>query len=680
MSFTDIFIRRPVLSSVVSLLILLIGLSAAFNLQVRQYPELSNTTITVTTSYPGANADVIKGFITVPIQQAVASAEGIDTLSSTSLQSVSTVTLNLRLNADPDRAVADVLSKVNQVRSVLPPEAMDPVVVKQTGESTALMYLSFNSDVLTSSQITDYLTRVVQPKLQTVDGVANAQILGGQTFAMRIWLDPQRMAALGITPLQVRTALAANNFTTAAGQIKGDFVQTTINAQTSLDNAEAFGQLVVAARGDALIRLRDIADIALGAESVDSTSAFNGLKAVFIGIYSTPTANPLTVIADVRKTFPSIIAELPPGMTADIAYDSTKFIDASITEVQKTLLEAAAIVIIVIFLFLGSLRSTLIPIITIPLSLIGVMFALLALGYSLNLLTLLALVLAIGLVVDDAIVVVENIHRHIEEGLSPHDGGACRRARDRRAGHLDDHHAGRGLCADRLRLRLDRLAVPRVRLHAGRCGDRLRHHRAHLVADDVLEALERRSVLGRLREVSRSQLRASEASLSAAARPHAQLPPGHLADPRRRHCHHRLDVCHGAEGARARGGPRHPLQSGQDAAGDQHRLPRAGHRPPLRRVQNGAGEGARLRHQRHGRRRAPGFLRHFVQAVGGTEPHAGANPSGSAAQGERHRRRADHHVRQSLAAGIDGRTTNSVRHHHDGRLRAARASARENAA
>jgi hydrophobe/amphiphile efflux-1 (HAE1) family protein len=421
MSFTDIFIRRPVLASVVSLLILLIGLSAAFNLQVRQYPELSNTTITITTSYPGANADVIKGFITVPIQQAVASAEGIDTLTSTSRQNVSTVTLNLRLNADPDRAVADVLSKVNQVRSVLPPESMDPVVIKQTGESTALMYLSFNSDVLTSSQITDYLTRVVQPKLQTVDGVANAQILGGQTFAMRIWLNPQKMAALGVTPLQVRTALAANNFTTAAGQIKGDFVETTINAETSLASAEAFGQLVVAARGDALVRLNDIAEIALGAEDVNSTSAFNGLKAVFIGIYSTPTANPLTVIADVRKTFPSLVAELPPGMTADIAYDSTKFIDASISEVQKTLIEAALIVIVVIFLFLGSLRSTLIPIVTIPLSLIGVMFALLALGYSLNLLTLLALVLAIGLVVDDAIVVVENIHRHIEEGMTPFD-------------------------------------------------------------------------------------------------------------------------------------------------------------------------------------------------------------------------------------------------------------------
>jgi multidrug efflux pump len=419
MSFTDIFIRRPVLATVVSLLILLVGLSAAFNLQVRQYPELSNTTITITTAYPGANADVIKGFITVPIQQAVASTEGIDTLTSSSRQNISTVTLNLRLNADPDRAVADVLSKVNQVRSVLPPESMDPVVVKQTGESTALMYLSFNSDVLTPSQITDYLTRVVQPKLQTVDGVANAQILGGQTFAMRIWLDPEKMAALGITPLQVRTALATNNFTTAAGQIKGDFVQTTINAETSLASADAFAQLVVAARGDALVRLGDIAEIQLGAENVDSSSAFDGLKAVFIGIYSTPTANPLTVISDVRKEFPALLAELPPGMSAAIAYDSTKFIDASIREVQKTLIEAAVIVIFVIFLFLGSLRSTLIPIVTIPLSLIGVMFALLALGYSINLLTLLALVLAIGLVVDDAIVVVENIHRHIEEGLSP---------------------------------------------------------------------------------------------------------------------------------------------------------------------------------------------------------------------------------------------------------------------
>ncbi|WP_026605722.1 efflux RND transporter permease subunit [Methylocapsa acidiphila] len=421
MSFTDIFIRRPVLATVVSLLILLVGLQSAAKLQVRQYPELSSTTITVTTTYPGANADVIKGFITTPIAQAVASAEGIDTLVSNSQQNVSTVTLNLLLNANPDRAVADVLSKVNQVKYLLPREALDPVVVKQTGDSTALLYMSFNSEVLNASQITDYLTRVVQPKLQTIDGVANAQILGGQTFAMRVWLNPNRMAARGVTPNDVKIALAANNFTAAAGQIKGDYVQTSINAQTSLDSARAFGQLVVMARGDALTRLGDISEIELGPESVDSSSGFDGLKAVFVGIYSTPTANPLDVINAVRAAFPEVQAQLPVGIDAAIAYDATNFIRASIREVEKTLGEAALIVVVVIFLFLGNLRSTLVPIVTIPLSLIGVMVVLLALGYSLNLLTLLALVLAIGLVVDDAIVVVENIYRHIEEGMTPVD-------------------------------------------------------------------------------------------------------------------------------------------------------------------------------------------------------------------------------------------------------------------
>jgi hydrophobe/amphiphile efflux-1 (HAE1) family protein len=419
MSFTDIFIRRPVLASVVSLLILLVGLAALFNLPVRQFPKLTNTTITVTTVYPGANADLIKGFITTPIQQAVASAEGIDTMTSSSQQNVSLVTLNLRLDADPDRAVADVLSKIQQIKTVLPRESQDPVVVKQTGQTTALMYMSFNSKDLSGSQITDYLTRVVQPRLQTINGVANAQILGGQVFAMRIWLNPDKMAALGVTPIDIRNALSNNNFTTAAGQVKGDFVQSSINAETSLDNAAAFGKLVVTSRGDALVRLDDVASIELGAESADSSSVFDGLKAVFIGIFATPTSNPLTVIGDVRKAFPDIQKQLPAGMEAAIAYDATKFINASISEVQKTLLEAAAIVILVIFLFLGNLRATLIPIVTIPLSLIGVMFALLALGYSINLLTLLALVLAIGLVVDDAIVVVENIYRHIEEGMQP---------------------------------------------------------------------------------------------------------------------------------------------------------------------------------------------------------------------------------------------------------------------
>ncbi len=420
-AFTDLFIRRPVLASVVSLLILLIGGMAAFKLQIRQFPETSNTTITITTTYPGAAADVIKGFITTPIEQAVASTDGIDTLVSTSQQNVSTITLNLRLDANPDRAMADTLSKVNQVRRLLPREANDPVVVKQTGQGFALMYLSFNSNVMTASQITDYLTRVVQPRLQTVDGVANAQILGGQVFAMRIWLDPTRMASLGVTANDVNAALAANNFTTAAGEVKSDYTQISVNALTSLDSAKAFGKLVVAAHGDALVRLGDVSKIELGPQSSDTSSVFDGLKAVFIGIYGTPEANPLTVIDGVRAIMPSIESQLPAGLEATIAYDSTEFIRASIYEVAKTLVEAAAIVIVVIFLFLGNLRSTFIPIVTIPLSLIGVMIALLALGYSINLLTLLALVLGIGLVVDDAIVVVENIHRHIEEGMPPFD-------------------------------------------------------------------------------------------------------------------------------------------------------------------------------------------------------------------------------------------------------------------
>jgi multidrug efflux pump len=420
-SFTDLFIRRPVLATVVSLLILLVGVMAALKLQIRQFPEMSNTSITITTLYPGANADLVKGFITTPLEQAVASAEGIDTLVSNSQQNVSTITLNLRLDANPDRAVADVLAKTNQVRSLLPRDSNDPVVVKQTGQGFALMYMSFNSKVMNSSQITDYLTRVVQPRLQTVDGVANAQILGGQTFAMRIWLDPVRMAALGVSPADVSRALAANNFTAAAGEIKSDYTQVSVDALTSLDNAQAFARLVVATRGDALIRLGNVARVELGPENSDSSSVFDGLKAVFIGIYGTPDANPLTVIDGVRAIMPDIQRQLPTGLQAAIAYDSTQFIRASIFEVAKTLAEAAGIVIVVIFLFLGNLRSTIIPIVTIPLSLVGVMIALLALGYSINLLTLLALVLGIGLVVDDAIVVVENIHRHIEDGMTPFD-------------------------------------------------------------------------------------------------------------------------------------------------------------------------------------------------------------------------------------------------------------------
>ena len=422
-AFTDLFIRRPVLASVVSLLILLIGgdggaeaagppVSADVEHDDHHHHDLSRR-----------RADVIKGFITTPIEQAVASAEGIDTLVSTSQQNVSTITLNLRLDANPDRAMADTLSKVNQVRGLLPREANDPVVVKQTGQGFALMYLSFNSSVMTASQITDYLTRVVQPRLQTVDGVANAQILGGQVFAMRIWLDPTRMAALGVTPNDVRAALAANNFTTAAGEVKSDYTQISVNALTSLDSAEAFGQLVVAAHGDALIRLGDVARRSnSGRRTRIRLRCSTASRRCSSASTARPTANPLTVIDGVRGVHcRASSSSCRPASTRRSPTTRPKFIRASIHEVAKTLIEAAAIVIVVIFLFLGNLRSTFIPIVTIPLSLVGVMIALLALGYSINLLTLLALVLGIGLVVDDAIVVVENIHRHIEDGMTPFD-------------------------------------------------------------------------------------------------------------------------------------------------------------------------------------------------------------------------------------------------------------------
>ena len=567
-SFTDLFIRRPVLASVVSLLILFVGFAAFSKLQIRQYPQLESTSITVTTTYPGANADLIKGFITTPLAQAVASAEGIDTLVSNSQQNVSTITLNLRLNANADRAVADVLSKINQVKYQLPRESQDPIVVKKTGDSTALMYLSFNSTVLTLPQITDYLTRVIQPRLQTIDGVASADILGGQTFAMRVWLDPTKMAARGITANDVKVALAANNFTSAAGQVKGDFTQTSINALTSLDSAKAFSQLVIANRGDALIRIADVATTELGPESVDSSSVFDGQKAVFIGINATPTANPLEVITAVRHELPAVQADLPAGLTAAIGYDATKFIRASIAEVEKTLAEAALIVVVVIFLFLGSLRATLVPIVTIPLSLIGVMIMLLALGYSINLLTLLRAGAGDrprG----------RRRHRSGREHLPAHRGwlDALRcldpgRARDHRPGHLDDDHARRRLRADRLRHRPHRRAVSRVRLHARGCRRRLRRHRVDAVADDVFKAAARaaasRHVL--LRPPARSRVRVLPPHLHAHPGALVELPRADRAGARRRAWSHRDPLRDDPEGAGTRGGSGRHLRADQGAA------------------------------------------------------------------------------------------------------------------
>ncbi len=418
MKFTDLFIKRPVLATVVSLLIFLFGLNSLSTMQIRQYPRMDNTVITITTSYPGADSNLIGGFITTPLEAAVASAEGIDYMTSTSKQGVSTITLTIKLNFDPQVAFTDVMSKVQQTLNQLPPESQQPIIVKSSDTSTPLMYISLDSTAMTPQQITDYATRVVQPQLQTVDGVAQAQILGGATYSMRIFLNPIKMAALNVSPSDVTQVLARNNFLTAAGNTKAEYVAIAMTAKTDLNNVDEFKQLIVRSNAHSIIRLRDIATVELGSQDYNSSVRFNGKKAVFIAITPTPTANPLTVISQVRKTFPSIVREFPPSLSGTIVYDATDFIRASIHEVIQTIVEAALIVIVVIFLFLGSLRSVLIPVVTIPLSLIGVCTFMLFLGYSLNLLTLLAFVLAIGLVVDDAIVVVENVHRHIEEGKS----------------------------------------------------------------------------------------------------------------------------------------------------------------------------------------------------------------------------------------------------------------------
>ncbi|MCX5572342.1 efflux RND transporter permease subunit [Kaistia nematophila] len=419
MSFSELFIRRPVLATVVSLLMLLLGAQGILSMSIRQYPKVDETVVTVTTVYPGASADVIQGFITSTIAKSVSSAEGVDYVTSKSSLGVSTVSVYMRLNTNPDKALTEVIAKVQQVRGKLPDEAEDPVIQKGTGFQFALMYLAARSDTMNAQQLTDYLIRVIQPRFATVDGVANAEILGAQEFAMRVWIDPVALASRNVTATEVLAAIKGSNFLSAPGKTKNEFYAYSIEAKTTLQDPDTFGALPLRSNGADIVRLRDVATIELAAASTDTEVRFNGKPGVFLGIFQTPSANPLDVATGVRNELPKIAASLPEGMHIELVYDSTEAISASIDEVLHTILEASAIVVVVIFLFLGSFRSVIIPIVTIPLSLIGVCFILWALGYSLNTLTLLAMVLAIGLVVDDAIVVVENIHRHIEEGLKP---------------------------------------------------------------------------------------------------------------------------------------------------------------------------------------------------------------------------------------------------------------------
>jgi multidrug efflux pump len=430
MNATDIFIRKPVLSLVLTLLIVVAGIQAIGTLTVRQYPLNENAVVTVTTVYTGADAELVRGFITTPLERAIASADGIDYLESTSSQGVSIINARLKLNQDATKALAEIGSKVDQVRGDLPPEAEVPVINIETADSRfASAYLRFTSDILAQNEITDYLVRAVQPRLTALPGVQRADILGARTFAMRIWLDPARMASLGVGPADVRSALAANNYLAAAGSTLGSLVRVNLAADTDLADVEEFKRLVVRSDGDRLIRLEDVAEVELGAENYDSEVRFSGETAVFMGIWTMPNANALDVMAAVRKEMEAVRRDLPSGMQAGIAYDATRYIDHAIKEVIGTLTETLLIVVAVIFLFLGSLRSVLVPVVSIPISLIGAVFLMQVFGFTINLLTLLAVVLSVGIVVDDAIVMVENIERHIRRGMKPFDA-AIRGARE----------------------------------------------------------------------------------------------------------------------------------------------------------------------------------------------------------------------------------------------------------
>jgi multidrug efflux pump len=419
MKFTDIFVRRPVLASVVSLLILVVGLRAISALPVLQYPRTENAVVTITTTYYGADPDVIAGFITTPLEQAVAQANGIDYMTSTSQSGVSTITVYLRLNYDSSKALTEINTKVNSVLNRLPTGTQQPVLTVKVGQTIDAMYIGFNSKELAPNQITDYLVRVVQPRLQAVEGVQTAELLGAKNFALRAWLDPQKLAAYGLTAADVAQALTANDYIAGLGTTKGQMVQVTLKASTALSSLQEFRNLVLKQDKGAIVRLSDVANVTLGSDDYESEVSFDGQKAVYIGIQVAPAANLLDVIKGVKDVFPEIQAQLPQGLNGQIIYDSTEFVNSSIEEVIRTLVEALLIVTLVVFAFLGSVRSVIIPVIAIPLSLIGTFAMMAAFGFSINLLTLLALVLAIGLVVDDAIIVVENVNRHLEEGQKP---------------------------------------------------------------------------------------------------------------------------------------------------------------------------------------------------------------------------------------------------------------------
>ncbi|HTC53309.1 MAG TPA: efflux RND transporter permease subunit [Steroidobacteraceae bacterium] len=421
MKLTDLFIRRPVLAIVISLFIFVLGMRAIFGLSITQYPQTESANITINTTYYGADAATVAGFITQPLEAAIAQAQGIEYLSSSSTTGSSSITATLRLNYDSNRALTEISAQVNSVRNQLPPQSQQPVVAIDPGNTTAAMYIGFFTDTLPPNGVTDYLIRVVQPKLDSIPGVQSATVQGARVYALRAWLDPQRMAARNVAAGDVYNALAANNYLTAVGSTKGQMVSVDLTADTDLHSLDGFRQLIVRQQNNTVVRLSDVATVELGAEDYDSGVTWNGRHSVFLAVQNAPKANALQVAQAVREALPAIQAQLPSGMRAEVVYDTTMFVRSAIREVIKTLGEALLIVTVVIFLFLGTVRATAVPMVAMPLSLVGTFFMMLALGYSINLLTLLALVLAIGLVVDDAIIVVENFDRHLKAGESPVD-------------------------------------------------------------------------------------------------------------------------------------------------------------------------------------------------------------------------------------------------------------------
>jgi hypothetical protein len=647
MKFTDIFVRRPVLAIVVNLVIIIAGLQAVRSLNVRQYPRLESATVTVNTVYVGASADLVRGFITTPLERAIAAADGIDYIESQSTQGLSTINVRLKLNFNAASALSDISARVNSVRADLPPEAEIPAInIEPSDSQFAAMYLSFASNILEDNQVTDYLIRIVQPRLSAIPGVQKADILGGRTFAIRAWLKPDRMAALNVSPAQVRQALAANNYLSAVGQTKGALVQVNLTASTDLRSVDEFRRLVVREQNGTLIRLEDIADVVLGADTYDMDVRLSGDKAVFMGVWVLPNANSVDVIKDVNAEIAQIQKELPTGMTAMVAFDSTKYINNAISEVTTTLLETIGIVIIVIFLFLGSFRSVLVPVVAIPVSLIGAVFLMQAFGFTLNLLTLLAVVLSVGLG-------GRRRHRRRRERRAPRPGGQIqaagglhRRARAGRADHRHDHHPGRGLPAHRLPGRSHRRAVPRVRLHPRRRGLHLGCGRADAVADDGVEDAARRPLPGLDGARHRPCLRGHPARLRAGARRDAARARRRL---RRLDRHHPADHPDVHVLARRAGPHRGPGRGVRRARRAAQRHPRAARSLP-RRGDQGLQVDSRVRVVVPDHVPDHGLRRHVDQAVGRAEAHRVRDPGRAQRQAERHRRGARAGVPAARAA------------------------------